>query len=284
MIANILISAAPSLLAAMGALVSEYAGVMAVFLEGVINLGAFFCFALTAVTGSAAAGAAGSLCVCTLIIFLVSVFTEKTKANPFLTGLAVNLFSSGITSVLSSLWFKTRGVVSSEILMAAGSRFLPPQAFPSADSFFPQGGTALFAWATAAASAVLIYASPWGLRLRIAGKNPDVLYARGISASKYRILSWCIAAAFGAAAGCILTVRLQAFVPNVSSGRGWTALAAVFLGRRNPAGVTAAVVLFAAAEYWANTLQSTAGIPPSLLLALPYVVALICFLFYRKRN
>ncbi len=94
MIANILISAAPSLLAAMGALVSEYAGVMAVFLEGVINLGAFFCFALTAVTGSAAAGAAGSLSVCTLIIFLVSVFTEKTKANPFLTGLAVNLLSS----------------------------------------------------------------------------------------------------------------------------------------------------------------------------------------------
>ena len=86
-----------------------------------------------------------------------------------------------------------------------------------------------------------------------------------------------LAAAFYAScAGCILPFTLSSYVPNISSGRGWTALAVVFLGRKNTAAVFAAVFVFAAAQYAANNIQNITGsVTPALLISLPYIVALL---------
>jgi simple sugar transport system permease protein len=301
-VTEILIAAAPLLLAAMGALFTEYAGVLAVFLEGIINLAAFLCFSLTVFTGNTAAGIVSAAAICAALILAVSVFTAKTGANPFLTGLAVNLFSGGIIPVLSSLWFGTRGVISPELLLAGfGGQSLGQDAAGLSVPELFAGGTALSriavtaaVWIGAALLIPLLKYSRWGLRFRISGSDPEVLSARGISPERYRILSWLLAALCAAAAGCILTMRLRAFVPNVSSGQGWMALAAVYLGRRRPAGVMGAALVFTAAQYGVTLLQGlsagggeaaqavyTGG--ATLLLALPYLVALLWFVFSRRR-
>ena len=135
----------------------------------------------------------------------------------------------------------------------------------------------------AAFSAILFYiglkTTRVGLNLRITGSSAQVLIAKGIQPAKYRIFSWGIAAFFAACAGSTLSLSLGAWVPNISAGRGWTALAAVYLGYRNPLGCIAAVLVFAGAGYMANILQGTGLIPASLLLGLPHALALLVFIF-----
>jgi len=264
LIPAILTMAAPLLFATLGALVSEYAGVLAVFMDGAITLAAFACIAVTSVTGSALAGFFAAVGATVFLLYLIARFNEATGANPFITGLSVNLLANGLTSWLSSLLFGTRGVIalSSSVTLIA----------------FPRGTAAIAALAATLVLAFILNFTRFGLNLRITGSAPDVLASRGISASKYRIFSWCIAAFFAACAGTELALSLGAWVPNISAGRGWTALAAVYLGYKNPLLCLLAVVLFAAAEYSTNVIQGTGYLPATAILGIPYILALLAFI------
>jgi len=270
MLSDILIIAAPCLLLALGALVSEYAGVMAIFLEGCINLGAFFCFSFASMSGNIFLGISGSCLVCMLYIFAACLFVMKTKADIYLVGAGLNILASGIIPLFSKMWFETSGVVASDII--------------NPSSFFVRDGSTLMCFALTACFIYLIVKTPWGLALRICGRQKDVVKASGINPRLLQCQSWIIAAAFSALAGSVLSIRLQSFVPNISSGKGWIALAVVFLGRRKPFGIVLATLLFAAAEYAANRLQGLNIIKPSLLLAMPYIVALLLFIIVPSKK
>lgn len=271
---QILIISAPLLLASFGALVSEYAGRMAIFLEGIINMGAFLCFACTTATHSVAIGICLSLIICTTFITLDAYVSEKLNANPFLSALALNLLCSALISVLSARIFGTRGVLLSQkyfYFSAASTRI----------------ATTIFSYLLFATGLCLLLFTKSGLYMRITGSDSEVLKSRGVSTVFYKILSWGIAAFFASAAGCVFALRLSSFVPGVSSGTGWTALAVVFLGKKKPAAVIAAVLVFSAAQFAASNLQNFPGfqsLPSALLLSLPYLVSLILILLLPKRR
>lgn len=259
----ILSSAAPVLFAAMGALFTEYAGVLAVFMDGAITLAGFLCIAVTAATGSPLAGFAASAAGVMALMFLVALFTEKTKSNPFLTGLAVNFLAQGLTSLLSVAFFGTRGVIpleSEALNLWRGDMFAVPAAF-------------LLVPVIALA---LAHTVP-GINLRVSGTSPELLVSRGVNPARYRTLSWCAAAFFAACAGSALALNLGAFTPGLSAGRGWTALAAVYLGYKRPAWVALAVLAFAGANHVANNLQGSGTVPATLVLGLPYALSLVAF-------
>ena len=109
---DILILWTPLLLISFGALVTEYAGMIAIFTDGIINLSAFLCFLFLFLTENIVLSLILSFLLSSFFIILVAEFTEKTESNPFLTALAVNLFSSGFISLLSTQIFKTKGVLS----------------------------------------------------------------------------------------------------------------------------------------------------------------------------
>ena len=268
---DMLVSAVPLLLASSGALVSELAGVMAVFIDGIINLSAFLFYTLTDITSNPVLGAFSSCLICMSLLCLVSIFTEKTGANPFLAGLAVNLFSAGIVSLLSSLLYKTQGVLSASPLLNTQT------ASASRSTLTP------LVYVLILACAVLLQKTKTGRRLRITGSDPDVLFERGVSPSFYRTLSWIISGFFASLAGIFLVLKVSSFVPNISSGRGWIALAVVFLGRKKSAGIAAAVLVFAAAEFLSNTLQGST-VPSGLLIALPYAAALLLFILVPSKK
>ena len=258
---NIALLSAPLLLASFGALTSEYSGRMAVFLDGIINLSAFFCYAFSVLTGSFIAGVFLSVFCCMLIIFVSIRAVESLHANPFLASLGLNLFTGALASVISVALFGTRGVLTSPLF-----------SFPAASARLWTGVVALV---FTAAGFAFLYGTKYGLYIRITGKDADVLVSRGIDVSACRTAAWCIAAFYGSLAGCILSFRLSSFVPNISSGRGWLALAAVFLGRRTGWGMTAAVIVLCAAEYVAANLQNVfQNIASPLLIALPYIASL----------
>jgi simple sugar transport system permease protein len=274
MIADILAQAAPLLFATLGALVSEYAGALAVFMEGSITIAAFACAAATALTGNPFLGIAFSLCATTTLLVAVALFTERYRANPFITGIAVNFLSAGLVPWLSSLAFGTRGVVPLELTGAFAS--IGPGFFRAAA--FPAG------LALAVLLALFLRNTRSGLALRVSGASPDALASRGLDPRRYRVLSWAIAAAFASLAGSALTLSLGSFVPSVSAGRGWTALVAVYLGYRNPLGCVAACLAFASASYATDVLQGAIHVPPTLILGLPYALSLAAFLIIGKRR
>lgn len=262
-------AAAPLLLASTGALVSEHAGVLAVFMDGAITIAAFICVDLTFLTGSPVVGIIASVCITMLLLFLASLFTEKTQANPFIVALAINLLSQGLTSYFAMQLFGTRGtyaVAQLKNLSLSRNIFFP-------FSFLGVMGVALF----------LKYSLP-GIRIRGAGSSPAALTARAYSPATYRSLSWLIAAFFASCAGCMLSIDLGAWVPNVSAGRGWTALAAVYLGYKNPYLCTLAVLLFAGAEYATNILQGLGKVSATLILGLPYALAFLVFVFTKTKK
>jgi simple sugar transport system permease protein len=272
---TILSMTGPLLFATLGALVSEHAGVLAVFMDGAITLSGFICIAVTALTGSAIAGAFAATAMTVLLLALVAIFNEKTRANPFITGLAVNLLAAGLTSWLSVLLFGTRGVVA-----------LPVRALsPGMMQHFPVAAiTTALPFLAAITVALVLRHTTFGLNLRAAGPSPDVLSARGVNPARYRVASWCLAAFFASCAGTELALGIGAWVPNLSAGRGWTALAACYLGYRNPLACIAACLLFSGAEWWANSIQGSSGIPSTVILGLPYLLALFAFVLIPRKK
>lgn len=274
-ITSILSMSAPLLYATLGALVTDHAGVLAVFLDGAITFSAFVCVAVASATGSPALGALAAAASSVLLLALIARFNETTGANPFITGLAFNLLAAGLTSWLSVVIFGTRGVVA-----------LPPA--PGQQAAF--GATlfgALFTalpFAAAGALAFVLRRTTFGLALRATGSDPDFLAVRGLKPARYRIASWCLAALFASAAGSTLALGLGAWVPNISAGRGWTALAACYLGNRNPIACIGACLLFSLAEYLSNALQGTGAVPATLILGFPYVLALVAFIAIPARK
>lgn len=94
------------------------------------------------------------------------------------------------------------------------------------------------------------------------------------------MVGWVIAGMYASSAGCFLTMKICSFVPNISSGRGWLALAAVFLGKKNPIKIIIFVTIFCIAELTAANLQNfIPQLPSSVLISFPYIIAL-CLVFF----
>jgi len=264
----------PLALVTMGALASEYAGTMAVFADGFINLGAFLFYFFTTLFNSAILGFVITIFSACLLAFVTAVFTQKLKANPFLTGLALNVAVSGIISLLSVEFFGTRGVLTLDFII-----------FDGFNSVF----IVWCGWFCVIILALLLSFSKLGIYLKAIGSDKNIAFARGLNVNKWQIISWCIAACFSAFAGCVLVSRINSFVPNISAGRGWTGLAAVFLGRKKIPGVFVAIAIFTLAEFTANNIQRIPifnSVSSAFLLSLPYIVALLLigFSFHNKKS
>jgi len=265
MILSLLSFSCPLILCALGALFSEYAGCLALFLDGLVSFSAFLHYSFTLYTGSPIAAFFLTCITSVLITAAFSFIIERFKANIFIAAMSMNLLFGALSSALSWLLFNTRGVLTdkSYCFNAEGSRLT----------------TIIVSLFMAALALTFLKYSRRGLYIRVAGGNAELLRAKGINPSNIRTLSWCFSALYGAIAGCFLCIRLSSFVPGISSGRGWMALAAVFLGRKKPLRIILSVLIFCCADILAANIQNYIdGIPNSFLISLPYLVSLIVFL------
>lgn len=259
MILDILVSSTPLLIASIGSLFSEYAGVLAVFMDGMINFSGFLTFTFTTWTGNIILSVCLSSVLCTVIMIGLATFIETAKMHPFMSATALNLLFSSLCSALSSVIFHTRGVLTSNYF--------------SFDPLKSKIGILVTAIILVITSLYFLFKTPHGLYLRITGSDPDVLNVKGINPVRCRIYSWGFAAFFASIAGSFLAIRINSYVPNISGGRGWIALAAVYLGRKNLFVVAAAVIIFTAVDYAGISLQSV--IPSGFVNALPYLTTIL---------
>lgn len=252
--------AAPLLLAATGALYTELSGMLNIGIEGLMLAGAFSSVLFVTVTGNLVLGLILSV-IATVVLSAVSAgITLRLKANVFITGMALNLLVSAMTSLISSSVFKTKGVVRVGI---------------------PQSGQFTFI-AIAAVGVIiaylLIYRTVFGYRLRATALNPELMHSLGLGKKRYCFAAFIVSGAYAGLAGAAVALPLSAWVPSVTSGRGWIALMLVYLGARNLFGITAATLVYSLIEVLVLRLQGTITIPSELILAEPYILTLVMFL------
>ncbi len=252
-------SALPLLFASLGALWTELAGALAIFIEGLMGVGAFVAYCVMAHTESQTAACLSAGAVCACIGFLAAFFVNKARANPFVVALAVNMAASGITATLSQAWFGTKGVLRG----AAWAFDASPLAAAAALCFL--------------ITAFLLYRTRFGLRFRAAGLAPLTARERGVDAARYGEAAWAVAGLLAGIAGACLTLKVGAYTPGGAAGRGWIALAAVYLGFRSVPGVAAAAFLFALVERAGIGLQTVSGLPPTAFLGAPSLAALLFY-------
>lgn len=266
-ILEILILSTPLLLIASGALFSELCGILAVFCDGIINLCAFLFFLFTFLTENIFISIIISIALCSFFIFVIFLITEKTKANPFLIGLAINLLATGFIQILSDKIFNTQGVL-----------VLPETLTPLIQISTRIYGT-IFAYIMSILIFVFLKFTRTGICFRITGSSKKLLIEQGKNPTIYKFLSWQLASIFSSIAGIILVLRISSFVPNISSGRGWLALAAVLAGQKKILGIVISILVFSTFEFLATMFQGSVGIiPPSIMITLPYLIAIIAFI------
>lgn len=270
----------PLLFAALGGLLSELSGMLNIALEGLMGVGAFGAAVAAIYSGSLAAGVLAGAAAGALVAWGFGASTLKLRADGFVAGLAVNLLASGLTVALSARLFGSKGVIP---IGAGALAVLQPPAAPGGPSFLGRvflghDILAYAGWACVPLAWFLVRRTPFGLRLRAAGSNPRALLTLGKKPERYRLAAIVLSGLACGLAGASLSLGLGSYVPNASSGRGWIALVAVYLGGKRPGGVLAACFVFALASSLANFSQGFLEVPADFILALPYAITLLALI------
>lgn len=281
--------ATPLLLASIGGMISEVAGILNIALEGLILMGAFSTVLFSWYTGSLLAGVVLGIVATSLISLFLGFVVLYLKTNLFISGIAINLIAVGLISILAHHLLNNQGIIP---LPSTAS--FPPIRF-SAIEGVPIVGEILsghrlltyLSWALLLLTVVLLHATPLGLRLKGVGHNPKALISLGLHPRRYQLFALGVSGFACTLAGVSLVTSVGAYVPNISAGRGWIALVIVFLGNRATLGVLGASLLFALSEAFSHWMQGVLLIPADYIMAIPYVVAIIMLVItsaIRNRN
>ncbi len=262
----------PYALAAMGSAISERGGVVCIALEGLMlngalayTLGAYF-------SGNAWVGVGCAVIAGLATAWLHAEATVRFRADQITAGLGINLLAAGLTRFVLVQVFHS----SSNSPRVPGLPELPIGGLAD----LPGLGALLaspLVIATLALVAIvqlLLFRTVFGLRLRAMGERPEAAATLGLSVTRYRFMGVLVCGALAAMGGAWLASEQHSFTDGMTGGRGYIALAAMIVGKWNPAGAAAACLLFGAAEALQITLQGSA-FPSELLQALPYVVTML---------
>ena len=259
-LAQVLRITVPYALAALGGVISERSGVIALGLEGMLLVGAF-----GATVGSDAAGPvlgiAAGLTAGALWGVLLAAGVVWLRGDQVVVGIALNLLALGVTRFLLKL-----------VYGSASSSSIVPGLPGEAGTWSFVIAALLIAWALH----VALYRSAFGLRLRASGERPAAAASLGITVARLRWSAVVVSGALAGLGGAWLALAGEGFVDNMTSGRGYIALAAVIFGGWRPAWVAAACLLFGFADALQLNLQAHATfVPRELVQILPYAITLV---------
>ena len=278
---------APILLVALGGSFTTKAGIFNIGLEGQMLLGAFFAVIGTIFTGSPwigmLCGVAAALALALVFALLVVTF----RANEVVVGLALNILAGGITVSLLKAIFGTRGSIFGHGLVGLPVVRLP---FAKDLGWFGQmisGYTPLVYVAFFAVPLFILFyqRTKLGLYIRVVGEKPEAAEALGISIARIRYTASLLCGVFAGLAGAHLSLGYTTmFTENMSSGRGFMAVAILIFSAGDPKRVLAGCLLFGFSDALSLRLQ-TFGVSSFLVLMVPYLVALAALfaLSYRAR-
>ncbi|MCL2765045.1 MAG: ABC transporter permease [Treponema sp.] len=279
MLVPTLMIVSPILIAAIGGMICERAGVVNIALEGLMSIGAMTA-AITHVLLETRIGF--SIPLALLLAALggglfssIHAFASVTlRADQVISGTGINLLSNGLTVFICQLVFRMDRSMSYRMGMQTDFTGLYP--------------TIWIALVILAASAFILYKRPFGLRLRAAGEYPQALAAAGVNVVRIKYIAVIISGLLAGLAGaCVVLTQDIQFTVNTINGKGFIALAAVSFGRWLPLGVLGASFLFGLSSSLAVTvfnIRSLDFLPSEVFNMLPYLITLLTLVIFSGRD
>ncbi|MFM2400439.1 MAG: hypothetical protein RL341_2596 [Pseudomonadota bacterium] len=290
-LASTLRVATPLILCALAGCLCERAGVIDLGLEGKMLLTAFAAGSAGAVTGSLGLALLAALAVGVALSMLHGYACVSNRGDQVVMGMAITMTAAGLTVVLGIALFKQGGqtpplsdaVRLGPLFTGVAQSVKEIPVIGNAVSLALFGHTGLVYAALLLVPAVwwLLYRTRFGLRLRAAGENPAMVDAAGVSVVGLRYAALALNGVLCALAGAFLVLAQNpSFIPNMTAGRGYMALAALIFGKWHPVGALLACLLFGFLDAVAIRLQGVAlpgigPVPVQAIQALPYVLTVI---------
>ncbi|MEM7128243.1 MAG: ABC transporter permease [Chloroflexota bacterium] len=300
-IATVIRVSTPIILPALGGLISELAGVTNIALDGMMLFAAFGGVIMGAYSAqwfpglpmwlAAWIGAITGIGIALALSWLLAFFHLELGANIFLTGIAIDILAGGGTVFLLFALTGDKGSTST-----LASPALPQIRMPFVNDI-PVLGTLLNAenltgYNVLTYAALLLtilvwiflYRTPMGVHLRAVGENPEAAASVGIPVKRIQYIAIYLSGFLAALGGLNLSMGyLTIFQANMTAGRGFIALAVVFLGNKHPVGTVIAALIFGAATSL-GAQMGTLNIPNQAIEMIPPAVTIIALVIYNLRR
>ena len=294
LLASTLRVATPLILCALASTMSERAGVIDLGLEGKMLATAFAAASIGAATGSLWLAVFGAIAIGITLSMLHGFACVSHRGDQVVMGMAITMTAAGLTVVLGIAWFHQGGQtpplpdnVRLDLWFTGAAEAL--RGVPILGSIIGiglLGHSALVYGALALVGVVwwLLYRTRIGLRLRATGENPAMVDAAGVSVLGLRYLALAGNGVLAALAGCYLVLAQNPqFIPNMTAGRGYMAIAAMIFGKWHPVGALLACLLFGFLDAVAIRMQGAVlpawlgavAVPVQAIQALPYVLTVV---------
>lgn len=279
LVASLMVAATPILLAAIGELVAEKAGVLNLGVEGMMVVGAISGFAIAVETGSPLLGFIAAAIGGALLSLLFVFLTQVVLANQVASGLALTLFGLGLSALMGQSYVGVRPPQTAELNIPILSDL-------------PVVGPILFSHDPILYLSIAIIAIVWGalkytragLILRAVGENHDAAHALGYKVVRIRIMAIMFGGACAGLGGAYISlVRVPQWTEGMTAGVGWIALALVVFASWKPWRVLLGAYLFGGVTVVQLNLQAAGvAIPVEYLAMSPYLITIIVLVILSK--
>jgi ABC-type uncharacterized transport system permease subunit len=260
----------PLLFACLAGLWSERSGVVDIGLEGKMLAAAFAAAAAASAAGSASAGVAAGVAASVLLALLHGFACISQRGSQIVSGVALNMLAAGLTAVLGHAWYGEGGRTPP---LDRGAR-VP-------DIVLGHSLLVYLALLAVPLTAFVLARTRFGLRLRAVGESPAAVDAAGVSVSGLRYAGVLTGGVLCGLGGAYLSIAQSAgFIPNMTAGKGFIALAALVFARWRPWAALGTCLLFGLMDAIAIRLQGVVvpgigEVPVQAVQALPYVMTVI---------
>jgi len=276
LVASLMIASTPILLAAIGEMVAEKAGVLNLGVEGMMIVGAICGFIAAVNTGSPMAGFLGGALAGAAMAALFALLTQVFQSNQVATGLALTLFGLGLSSLIGQGYNGIRPPATARLDLG-----------PLSD--IPVLGRMLFSHDWMVYASLGLVAAVWaflrftraGLILRAVGESHDAAHALGYRVVRIRVLALMFGGACAGLGGAYLSlVRVPQWTEGMTAGAGWIALAIVVFASWKAGRVLLGAYLFGGVTVLQLNLQAAGvAIPVQYLSMAPYLITILVLVF-----
>ena len=274
----------PLVCAAIGGLFSERSGVINIALEGLMLAGAFTAASITYYAHNPWIGLIAAMMAGAFVAYLLAVACIQFKADEVVAGTGINILFLGLPAVLSAALFLSSGStpqIPKEQLLPVLSQLLPAS-MPQWRVLTDVSVISFFAVIIVIATKYVLYRTPFGLRLRSVGENPEAADAAGVRVNRIRYVAVVMSGVMAGMGGAYLSIgQSSLFTRNMTAGRGFIALAALIFGKWRPVQVMLACLLFGFADAVTTQMQGVAklpsgeDIPVQFIQMIPYIVTIV---------
>lgn len=278
--------ACPLIFATLGELVCERAGVLNLGIEGIMTAGAMSGWLWVYNGGDLVGAVLFAAAVGAILGLLHASFTVSLGLSQHVTGIGVTLLASSLSYFIIKMLLPESTsppkIVPFQSLDVPGLSTLPFLG----EALFSHTALTYFAFIIVPLIMYVLYRTPWGLAVRIAGENPVALEAQGIDVIRVRTLAVMFGSALMAIGGASLTISaFDAFYFGMINGRGWICVALVIFASWRPGKALLGALLFAGLDAFQVRMQQQAGayIPYQFFLMLPYVLSILAMIIVARR-